>query len=316
MDSIEIVLKKDNNNRDIDLDNMPIGATESLKNILESLIEIARYEKTINNIDLNIGVKSGSACEMLIGTPDNLKVVYNKIEDVVNNKPSRDNFYVKNLNIIRNNIHEKKDAKIFYLKDNSRTEITNLFDKSFKEKREKDKTLNYFEVEFIKGKLLQNGGTNPNFHLQIPAGIITIDCTEEEAQKVNYLYQEIYISAWVDKKKKGKRVYRFCDFYMTDSAKQHFIDFEKFFKEISTLKGTEPLHRISSKLESFYNIKDFENASKFLRIFNNKEVNPNYLKTILVLSKNIDKNIDSVKNKIFVDTLKNLNQLLNKKIRK
>jgi hypothetical protein len=316
MDSIEIVLKEDNNSRSIELDNMSIGATESLKNILESLIEIARYEKTVNNIDLKIGVKSGSACEMLIGTPNNLKVVYNKIEDVVNNKPTRDNFYVKKLNIIRDNISEKKDAKIYYLKDNSRTEITNLFNKSFKEKRERDKTLNYFEVEFIKGKLMQNGGTNPNFHLLTPSGIITIDCSEEEAQKVNYLYKEVYISAWVDKKKKGKRNYKFCDYYMTDSAKQHFIAFEKFFKDISTLKGTEPLHKISSRLENFYNDKDFENASKFLRIFNNKEVNANYLKTILVLSKNIDKNIDQEKNKIFIESLKNLNQLLNKKIRK
>jgi hypothetical protein len=316
MDSIEIVLKKDNNNREIDLDGMSIGATESLKEILESMISIARYEKEINDIDLKIGVKKGSACPLLIGQPNDLRVVHKKIEDVVQNKPTRDNFYVKKLNIIRDNVHEKKDFKIFYIKNNSRTEITDYFDNGFKSKRERDLTPNYFEVEFIKGKLMQNGGSNPNFHVEIPAGIITIDCTEEEAQKVNYLYKEIYISAWVDKKKKGKRSYKFCDLYMTDSAKQQFMDFEKFFKEISTLKGTKPLHKISSKLESYYNVKDYDNASKFLRIFNNKEVNPNYLKTILVLSKNIEQNINPLSSLNFIDTLKNLKQLLNKKIRK
>lgn len=316
MDSIEIVLKKDNNNRDIDLDSMSIGATESLKEILESMISIARYEKQINNIDLKIGVRKGSACPLFSGEHNDLRVVHRKIEDVVQNKPTRDNFYVKNLNIIRNNIHEKKDFKIFYINNNTKKEITHYFDNSFKEKRERDLTPNYFEVEFIKGKLMQNGGSNPNFHLEIPAGIITINCTEEEAQKVNYLYKEIYISAWVDKKKKGKRSYKFCDLYITDSAKQHFIDFEKFFKNISTLKGTAPLHKISSKLEAFYNSKDFDNAAKFLRIFKNKEVNPNYLKTILVISKNIKEYADPVLNKSYIDSINELEQLLTKKIRK
>lgn len=316
MDSIEIVLKKDNNNRDIDLDGMSIGATESLKEILESMISIARYEKEINNIDLKIGVKKGSACPLLSGQHNDLKVVHKKIEDVVQNKSTRDNFYVKKLNIIRDNIHEKKDFKIFYINNNSRIEITDYFDNGFKSKRERDLTPNYFEVEFIKGKLMQNGGTNPNFHLEIPSGIITIACTEEEAQKVNFLYKQIYISAWVDKKKKGKREYRFCDSYMTDSAKKYFLEFEYFFKEIATLKGTAPLHKISSKLEAFYNNKDFDNAAKFLRIFKNKEVNPNYLKTILVISKNIEKYADPALNKSFIDSLSELEQLLNKKIRK
>lgn len=316
MDSIEIVLRKDNNNRDINLDSMSLGATQSLKEILESLIAIASYEKTISDIDLQIGVIKGSACPKLIGEHDHLRVVHNKIRDVVENKSSRDNVYVQHLNKIRDSIHEKKDFNIFYRSNDSKNDITNYFDNSFKRKREKERTINYFEIEFIKGKLMQNGGANPNFHLQIPSGIITIACTEAEAMKVNrFLYTDIYISAWVDKKKKGKREHNFCDLYASDNAKKNYSDFELFFKEISSLKGTGPLHKISEKLEYFYNNKDFNNAAKFLRLFNNKEVDPNYLKTIMIISKNIKNH--AVNNTSFVESFSNLEELLNiKKIRK
>ncbi|MPT36408.1 MAG: hypothetical protein E2604_15300 [Flavobacterium sp.] len=317
MDSIEIVLRKDSRNQEINLDHMSIESSEALKEILESLIAIAKYEKEQNNLNLQIGIEKGSACEKLIGDESSLRTVYNKIEEASRNTKNRDNFYVNNLKVIQSNLDKKTDFSIVYKSNGKSEEITELFKNQFKIKRQKNLNENSFHVEFIKGKLMQNGGTNPNFHLQIPSGIITIDCDEKEAQKVNrYLYKDTYISAWVQRKNNDKQKYKFCDLYTPELSIEQFNDFGEFFKSIHGKKGTEPLHSISKKLESFYNIKNYGNAAKFIRIFNNKEVNPNYLKTILVLSKNLENAVDSDKDRAFIEALNNLRVLLNKKLGK
>lgn len=311
MDSLNIILSKDNNNRDINLDCMPIGASESLKEILESFIAIARYEKEKNNIDLSIGVTKGSACPKLIGDDYAMNVVVNNINNVINNAKDRDNFYVSHLNKIRSNVVEKKMAKIVYLKGVEKVDLTNSFEKEFKVKRERKNLDKYFEVEFFKGKLLQIGGQNPNFHLQIGFDTITVDCSEIEAQKIiKFLYNDIYISTWVERNNKGKCVYRFCDYYVTNDATNLYKDFEDFFKKIAPLKGTKPLHEISNYLEIFYENKDFGNATKFLKFFNNKNVNPNFLKVILVLSKNLMSSNIGSENKNYIDTITNLENCL------
>lgn len=316
MNSIEIVLRRDSSGKDINLDNMSIEATESLQQILNSLVAIAKHEKETNSLDLRIGVEKGSACQSLLDSNGTgLEVVYNKILEVAENKKTRDNFYVKHLNVIHKSIEGKEDYSINYKKSTGKViELTEYFSTQFKEKRTTNKTKNYFEIEFFRGKLMQNGGTNPNFHLQIPSGLITIDCTEIEAQKVNrFLYKQIEVSAWVNKKKQNKRTYKFCDLYVTDDAIKQAKIFESFFKDIAPLKGTKPLHKISDFLQKFYNDKDYGNAIKFLRIFNNKEVNPNYLKTILVLSKGLKDNLPNEEE--FSSHLEDLNTLLTKIIK-
>lgn len=316
MDSIEIILKKDSKSQEINLDNMSIESTESFKEILESLISIAKYEKDNNNIDLHIGVQRGSACQKLLGSEDNLKVVYNKIQHASNNSKDRDNFYVNKLKVIKTNLENKSDFSIVYKHKNTEKVISDLFTSNFRVKRERDLTEKYFHTEFIKGKLMLNGGANPNFHLEIPSGIVTIECSESEAQRVNkFLYKEIYVSTWVQHKKE-KRVYNFCDLYTTPSSIDRFREFESFFKSLEGKRGTEPLHLISNKLESYYNDKKYGVAAKFLRIFNWKEVNPNYLKTILVLSKNLQFSANMEKNETFVLALEDLKKLLNKKLGK
>lgn len=315
MDSIEIILKKDSKAQDINLEDMSIESTESFKEILESLISIAKYEKDTNNIDLKIGVQKGSACQKLLGSEENLWVVYNKIKKASTNAKDRDNFYVNKLKVIKTHLDKKSDFQIVYRHKNNEKIISDLFTSNFRIKRQRDITNKYFHVEFIKGKLMQNGGANPNFHMEIPSGIITIECSESEAQKVNkFLYKQIYVSTWVEHKKDNKRIYNFCDLYATPSSIDRFQEFQTFFKSIEGKKGTEPLHIISDKLQSYYSNRKYSSATKFLRLFNWKEVDPNYLKTILVLSKNIDKSVNPEKNRTFISIVDDLRNLLNKKL--
>ena len=282
MESIEIILRKDSAGRDIDLNNMSLEASKSLREILDALIAIVEYEKDQN---LHIGIEKGSAAQKLIKENGTLDVVYNKILDAATAKPNRENFYISQLNVIYKNLEKSKEYDIFYKTPVKKTDIKPLFASKFKDKRDRTKIENNFNIEFLTGYLELNGGKKPNFHIICKDDSkFTIECTIVEAQKINtFLYSNIHIAAWATAKKDGM-IYEFCDIYSGNSEK-YFNEFKSFFKDLKNMKGTEPFHFISEKLESYYDCKDYAGARKFMRIFKNKYSLPTYLRTILVMSK-------------------------------
>jgi hypothetical protein len=307
MESINFILKKDAEGRDIHLDNMSLEASKALREILDALIAIVEYEKDPN---LHIGIKKGSAAQQLINENGTLQVVYNKILNAANVRPDRDNFYVAQLNVIHKNIHKTKDFEISYKTPIDKQNLNSLFVKKFKEKRDRKKDENNFNVEFITGYLELNGGKKPNFHLiGKDDSKFTIDCSIVDAQKVNVcLYSTINISAWAKSKKNGMK-YDFCDIYVGNSEK-YFKDLKDVIKQLKKKQGTEPFHFISEKLESYFDSKDYAGALKFIRIFKNKYALPIYLRTILVICKGFKND------PFFEETLKEIEELLSNQIGK
>lgn len=282
MESIEIILKKDSEGNDIQLNKMSLSASKSLREILDALINIVEFEK---DLSLKIGLEKGSAAQKLISEEDgHLDIVYNKILDASNAESTRENLYVNQLNVIYRNFKKFNDYGIYYNHDSKKDDLKPLFKRKFKNVRSRANIDNNFSIKFFKGILELNGGKKPNFHISANGLPYTIQCSKSEARKVNpFLYQEINISAWV-KEKKNNIEYNFCDIYAGDSL-EYFEDLKLFFKELKKKKGTEPFHFISEKLESYYNKKDYTGAKKFIRIFINSFSLPTYLRTILVVSK-------------------------------
>lgn len=282
MESIEIILKKDSEGNEIQLNKMSLSTSKSLREILDALIKIVEFEK---DLSLKIGLEKGSLAQKLISDEDDhLEIVYNKILDASKGKATRENLYVNQLNVIYRNIKKFNDYGIYYNHDSKKEDIKPLFQKRFKNTRSRANLDNNFNVKFFKGILDLNGGKKPNFHITVNGLSYTIQCSKSEARKVNsFLYQEINISAWI-KENKNNLEYNFCDIYAGDSE-QYFDEFKPFFKDLKNKTGTEPFHFISEKLESYYNQKDYVGAKKFIRIFINSFSLPTYLRTILVISK-------------------------------
>lgn len=304
MHNIEIILKKDSQGKEIDINSMSLETTKAVREILDSLIAIVEHE---NDLNLKIGIEKGSVVERIIGDELNLQVVYKKIVNASDPSTERDNFYVKHLNVLYNNFQVGREYEMFFNFNGGKEDLKPLFSNKFKKSRTRSKVENNFNIEFISGILEQNGGKKPNFHLIKNGKSITIQCDITQAQKVNkFLYNEIKISAWTKTTTKGIS-YEFCDLYVENSEK-YFIDFSNFFKELKKLEGTQPFHAISEKLEIFYNAKDYSGAKKFIRIFLNDFSIPTYLRTILVMSKGFkgDENFKAI--------LEKVESLLSKKI--
>lgn len=282
MESIEIILKKDSEGNDIELNKMSLSASKSLREILDALITIVEFEKDLN---LKIGLEKGSAAQKLISDENgHLDVVYNKILDASQGQPTRENLYVNQLNVIYKNFKKFNEYGIYYNYDSKKQDIKPLFTRKFRNVRSRANLDNNFNIKFFEGTLELNGGKKPNFHISVNGLQYTIQCNKQEARKVNtFLYQDIKISAWV-KEKKNHLEYQFCDIYAGESE-EYFSEFKSFFKDLKNKKGTEPFHFISEQLESFYGKKDYAGAKKFIRIFINKFSLPTYLRTILVVSK-------------------------------
>lgn len=282
MKSIEIILKKDSEGKEIELNNMSLSSSKSLREILDALINIVEFEK---DLKLKIGLEKGSAAQKILSDDDgDLEVVYNKIVDAAEGDANRENLYVNQLNVIYRNVKKFNEFNIYYNHDSKKESIKPLFQRKFKNTRSRANLDNNFNIKFFKGILELNGGKKPNFHISENGLPYTIQCSKSEARKINsFLYQEIFISAWV-KEKKNSLEYNFCDVYAGDSEK-YFDDFKLFFKELKKKNGTAPFHFISEKLESYYDEKNYIGAKKFIRIFLNSFSLPTYLRTILVVSK-------------------------------
>ncbi|MFT6443314.1 MAG: hypothetical protein ACJASM_002874 [Salibacteraceae bacterium] len=282
MDIIEFKLKTDKDGNEVQLDNMSLSSTKAVRAILDALINIVEFEK---DLDLKIGIEKGSATQRILSeNTEDLAVVYNKIKNVANGSPNRQKTYVSQLNVIYDNFREFGDYEASYRDELKVEDLKPLFQNKFKRFRSSGKLEQEFRVRFFNAELEQNGGVKPNFHISENNKRYTIQCSKEEAQKVNaFLYKDVMISTW-EKRKKYTTEYKFCDIYAGNSV-NYYDDFEAFFDKLKWLKGPEPFSFISDKLCEYYDQQDLAGARKFIRIFINPLSPPIYLRTILMFSK-------------------------------
>lgn len=304
---IEFLFKTDSNGDDIDLNDMPLDVAISIRDIFNSLLEIALHEPELN---LNVGMRRGSAAPRLLSNSgENLRVVYNKIKDAATVSPERDNVYVNNLNIIHSRSNNFKDVDISIIIDGEIEDIKPLFEKKFKKRVIRDVNIGSpLTISFIEGKLEQNGGANPNFHIRLAnGGTSTIKCTESQSKKLGTLiYENIKLTAW-SKTKKDKIEHTFCDVYVSNSE-IYYEEFQRYYNELIVLKGTKVFHHLKSILQSYYDSKDYAGAKKFIRLFLNENATVTHLRTILLISKGFKYNED------MEDIIEKVEQLLVSKI--
>lgn len=282
--NIEFIFNKDSQGNDIDLEDMPLDVAISIRDVLNSLLDIAIHEGSLN---LNVGIRRGSAAPRLVSeTPSQMRIVYNKIKDAAESSPERDNVYVKNLNVIYNRFRQFSEFDIIYKNEGTNENITTLFSNKFKEKRSREQITSPLSIKFIEGVIKDSGGDNPNFHIETQSGQhVKINCNEEQAKEMaRMLYSRICISTWSKAKKDGKFDYSFCDKYIGSSEK-YFYNFQPYYDTLISSSEVDSFKVIKDILESYYNERNYYAAKKFIRLFLNENSTPTHLRTILIISK-------------------------------
>ena len=283
MSKIEIIINKEIDGIDASLSSLSINGTNALIEILTALRNIAVYE---NKPDIKIGLVEGSACAIFEGENETIEDIHTSIMKVVDNEPNRENIYVSNLQIIKDQIKNRGlEINVKYFHNNSEISLLNLFNEPFRKKREKKVVENNFNIEFFKGKLETNGGRTPNFHIVSNNDKFVISCTEQESQRVSiFQYKEFRFSAWAKMGSDGKMQYKFCDIYES-TGRDFFAEFRDFFSELKNLNGSELIKKIHYKLKEFYSNGQFAESKKFIRIFINEYSDISALMSILIISK-------------------------------
>ncbi len=283
MNKIEIIIDKEHNGKDVSLSGLSVNTTNALIEILSALRNIAVHE---GKSDIKIGLVEGSACAVLEGEQETMQVIHRSIMKVVDNDPNRDNFYVDNLQVIKEQINERGfEVKVRYLDNGNPTSLREAFNAPFRKKRVRTNIENNFNIEFFHGKLQSNGGDNPNFHIISDFTKYVISCTEKQAQTVNqFLYKEFRFSAWSKMGPNNKMIYQYCDIYESNN-RDFYNEFKRFFYELKRLEGTAAIKKIHYKLKEFYSNNEFAEARKFIRIFLNDTVEVSTLMAILIISK-------------------------------
>lgn len=282
-DKIEFKILKDADGKDVELNNLSVKAANSLVILIQNLSKIAELES--NNSDVRINVSPGCACVSIEAPPAKINEIKNNIQDVVENNSNRKKEYFKSLSNIQNlfNLNGLQyDAKIFF--NGEENSIIDLFDNKFSNTRRNFKKKEYyFDVEFFKAKLIENGGKTPNIHLDDKGSKIKISCTEKQAIKINkFLYQEVKIAAWGKLNSYNVKEYFFCDMYNEDLV---YSEYKSFITDNMKLKGSDALENIHYKLKEYYSANEFIKAKKLIRIFNNEITDVNRLGAILLISK-------------------------------
>lgn len=303
-DKIEIIIDKYPNGDELELDNLSLKATRVLINIMEAFTRIVEVE---NNPNIKIGLKSGSACFSI----EDATGIYDNMLKVVRNEEDRDNKYVSNMIVVQEILNTSEFGfKAIMKKNDVEIPILNLFDNTFRLKRERKEIKHTFNIGFFKGKLYESGGKKPNFHIEQNNIKFRVNCSESHAIEVGkFLYKEVKISAWGKLNSNNKMVYDFCDIYNANQD-DFYGDFKDFIKDNNSMSGTDPLKHIHYKLKSYYSQGKFKESRKFIKLFCNDTADVNRLRSILLISKPFKEN-NEIK-----DILKNVEDLIQCKIKR
>lgn len=283
---LEFKIVKDSNGKKIDLDNLSLGSAKALATFLNSIIKI--IEALPDNDGIRFKVQAGSALVTAEGPEQKMLKLENDFQEVIEHS-SRD----KDL------IEGWKEVQLMLLRNGLTYEV-NLYDKHNVKKplidqikvkrifRVKPKTRkrNPINLNFIKGKLMLNGGKKPNFHIDDNGVEKIIQCPNEiTAQKVNtFLYKEVLISAWKKDVVDNKSKYYYCDIYINESD---FLEFEEFVTKNNTLSESQEFVAMHDKFKSALEKSDFAKVRKLMRLYNHSLADIGNMKTVLVITKGL-----------------------------
>lgn len=276
----EIKITHEANGDNVDLADMSLQASKSLAVFLNALNKMAEAEKGASEI--RVHVKEGSAIVALDAPSEIMKSIQENVFAVLERRSSSD-AYLNGIDDIRKVIKANGlsyESNIYH--GDRKIDLVGVLKGGLKRTRRR-RDQNYFDIEFIEGRLIENGGVKPNIHVENGGIRYKITCTEKQAQRVNaFLYNTIRISAWVSLDVKANKEYLLCDSYTEIDI---FNELKDEVRLIIDGKGTDPLIRIHNKFKEFIAKEKYSEARKFIRLFVSKLVDNHKLRAVLLVTK-------------------------------
>lgn len=284
-EKLEFKITKDAKGNDIELTNLSVEATNSLILMLQSMKDIIVNTPGAENA--KIQVVKGSATVMTIAPPEVIQSFQEDFQNVLDKKETNASIVAPWRQL--QNLFQANGLRYeanFYTKS-IKISVEKQIKKATEFRAKPIKKQAKYELEFVKGKLIELGGKNPNIHI-LKNGVKTaISCTEIEAIKVNqFIYKEIEIS--IRKKIVEDNIeYSFCDFY---SDSKYFDEFQELITDSIQKDIEDFLFILHFKIKSFLDDKNYGVVLKIFRLFNHISTDVNILKTILIITKSFSDN--------------------------
>jgi hypothetical protein len=304
---LELKITTDGNGKEIDITNLSLTAAKSLNEMLFSLIKIA--EETPNGNDLRIKVVPGSAVVIAEGEDTILEKVKGDFLEVTENKSTNREIvqYWRNIQSLISKNGLNYEVNFYKTQSDKESYLDKLKNtKTFRvkvQRKSKD-----FELVFLKGKLIENGGQKPNLHVLSGDKENIVSCTEEIAKRLNtFLYNDVFLSAWKRKADMHKDKFIFCDSYVKD---EDFNEFKDFIESHNDLNESDEYVSIHERIVDYIDSQQIGKIKKIMRLYNHESSDVGSYKTILAITKHIS-NDDTVKS-----LRENIKKLLDSKLRK
>ncbi|RYF26664.1 MAG: hypothetical protein EOO42_00830 [Flavobacteriales bacterium] len=303
-EKLEFKITKDAKGNDIELDNLSIEATNSLILILNSMKDILSNTPGAEN--LKIQLVQGCVGIQTPGPANIIELFHNDFQNVLEKKATNSDIITP----------WRQIQSLF--KENGLTYEANFYTKTKKISVEKQikkakefrlkpvrKQSNY-SIQFLKGKLMEVGGTKPNIHLN---DMKPIKCTELQAIAVNkFLYQDIELLV---RKRTAidDEEYTFCEFFINDEQKTYF---KNLLHLLETKSLDDFIFDLHFEIKKMLDTQQLGVVAKLIRLFDHSSIDVNIIKTIMVITKSFaeEAQIKEVRAKLYHTLKSNLAQTL------
>lgn len=288
MDRIEIKLTQVDS-QDVDLDNMSKDALVSFLSVVDSLKNIS---DNLLSDEATFTIRKGSALISLNSTPDNIALVYNRMDEAINGN-STNTTMTSNMRKIQKEM--QNPLFLYYCSYNGVDIAPKIREAKKITKKRVSKSLDY-KLKILTGFFNQIGGNDPNYHFDQGKGKkrITIECTIEDAVELkDKLYQNIstVVIGKLNNNSENKTTYQHCAI-LEDGQITRLRQFLNSYNSKNDL-----IERLDCIYEFIDISEDRENdILLLLKIFKNKIFNINEIKTVLIISKHISESCDNIKN--------------------
>jgi len=277
LDKIEISLDYADTSK-VELDNMSIKALESFLSVVNSLKNIAETIST----DVTFTIKKGSAYTAVNGSVNDIRCIYEKIEEAIIGE-SEDETITSNLRNIQKEI--QKDVFKYQFKY-SNVNLNNKIKSAKKIVKKRSKGGYKSELAILSGNFNSIGGNDPNYHFDYGTGIkTTIECTLSEAIELkDYLYQKI--SCLVQKRISIDADDNIKYYHCSILKNEQIGSFKNFIKNLNKTSD------IFERLDLMYDFTDnslcrVEDLAVLLKSYKYFFNDINEYKTLLILTKNL-----------------------------
>jgi hypothetical protein len=267
---------------------MSLETAKAFAVLVDSLIGIA--ELTAKNKNITIEIKEGSACVALYGEP--VSIIKKELDQIVSIQ-SVESSKVKYWNDMREIISANGyDFKAEFTLQGTVFPLMNILKSSKKlvVRRTKNPPVST-NIVFMTGKLIAVGGKSPNIHIDDETNKRQVlKCTHVSATKAKaFLYQDIVLSAWSEKKTNSID-YELCDsYYQKDIG--IYNEFKDFIKKFTNAEDDIASYKLLHyQCRRYLDEQDYGTYRKFLRLFVHEKMDINILNTILIISDSLRSN--------------------------